>query len=81
MLDAVSSINAKDFLVVTDGLYYNGDDMPKLPEWCDYRIEDKEMERFCGKVEGEKYSNIIFKTYEDLPTENQLKVRKRKQNT
>ena len=77
MLDAIGSIKAKDFIVVTDGLYYNGDKQPTLPEWCDYRIEDKLKERVVGKG-NEKYSNIIYKTYEDLPTDNQLKVRKRK---
>lgn len=79
MLDAVSSIKAKDFVVVTDGLFYNGETIPKMPEWCDYRIDDKQKERLLGKGD-DKYGNVIYKTYEDLPTENQLKVRRRKQN-
>lgn len=69
MLDAIKSIKAKKFVVVTDGLYYSGEKNPDMPKWCDYRIEDKEMERLIGKDEGEKYSNIIEKTYEDLPDE------------
>lgn len=81
MLDAIDSLGIKDFVVATDGIYYNSNKSPVIPDWCHYRIEDKLRERLCGKVEGQKYSNIIFKTYEDLPTENQLKVRKRKQNT
>lgn len=80
MLDAVGSIKAKKFIVATDGLYYNGDKQPTMPEWCDYRIDDKYKERIVGK-NGKKYGCVIYKTYEDLPTENQLKVRKRKQNT
>lgn len=79
MLEAIESINAKDFIVVTDGLYYNGDVEPKLPSWCDYRIEDKDMERAIGKVDGEKYSYIQNKTYDDPPSENErAKERMRK---
>ena len=76
MLDAISSINAKDFLVVTDGLYYNGDKRPDLPDWCDYRIENKELERLLGKDENKKYDHIEYKTYEDLPSD--AAVRKQK---
>ena len=63
MLDAIDSVGAKKFFVATDCLYYNGDKMPVFPEWCDYRIEDKLMERMCGKDTNKKYDNIIFKTY------------------
>lgn len=65
MIEAVNSINATEFFVVTDGLYYNGDTMPTIPEWCDYRIEDKKS----GKEGPEKYNNILFKTYDDPQTE------------
>lgn len=73
MLDAINSINAKDFVVVTDGLYFNGDKLPEIPDWCDYRIEDKQMERILGKDNDEKYSNIIKKSYEDLESEKEKK--------
>ena len=63
MLDAIDSVGAKKYFVATDCLYYNGDKMPVFPEWCDYRIEDKLMERMCGKDENKKYDNIIYKTY------------------
>lgn len=72
MLDAIKSINAKEFMVATDGLYYNGPVDPILPDWCKYRIEDKDMERLCGKGD-EKYSNITYKNYDDLPSDADLK--------
>lgn len=64
MLNAISSINAKEFFVVTDGLYYNGDTMPTFPSYCDYRIELKDWTK--TESTDEKYTNIIFKTYKDL---------------
>lgn len=79
MLDAINSINTKDFIVATDGLYYTSDKMPKMPEWCDYRIEDKDQERLCGKDANAKYSNIIYKTYEDLPSEKEDKIAKKRE--
>ena len=76
MLDAISSLNVKDFLVVVDGLYYSSDDMPIIPDWCDYRIENKQMERILGKDENKKYDHVEYKTYDDLPTEKDLKKKR-----
>ena len=79
MLNAISSINAKDFFVVTDGLYYNGDTMPTFPSYCDYRIELKDWTK--TESTDEKYTNIIFKTYKDLSKEktNRQKAYREKQ--
>lgn len=74
MLEAIESIGAKRFYIVTDGLYYNGDDIPKLPEWCDYRIEDLTAP---DNGSDEKYKNVIYKTYEDPKTKAE-KERERK---
>lgn len=79
MLDAVKSLGIKDYVIATDGIYYNSNKSPVLPSWCHYRIEDKLQERLCGKIEGEKYSNIIFKTYEDLPSEKDKKVARQRE--
>lgn len=79
MFDAVKSLGIKDYVIATDGIYYTSNKSPVLPSWCHYRIEDKLQERLCGKIEGEKYSNIIFKTYEDLPSEKDKKVARQKE--
>lgn len=79
MLDAVSSIKAKDFFVVTDGLYYNGEKYPSLPEWCDYRIENEDLKRILGNTNGEKYDHIEHQSYETLKTNKQLKAEKQRQ--
>lgn len=79
MLDAVSSINAKDFVVVTDGLYFNGDQYPKMPEWCDYRVINEKAAREHEKDNGEKYTDVEFQTYKDLPTANDLRRAKDKE--
>lgn len=65
MLEAIESLNTDKFFVVTDGLYYNGDVDPKIPDWCDYRIEIKDE----SIISDEKYKNIAFKTYDDLKTD------------
>lgn len=75
MLNAKDSVKAKDFFVVVDGLFYNGDLIPKLPEWCDFRIDDKVAERLLGKRD-DKYAYVIYKTYDYLPTNNELKYKK-----
>jgi len=64
MLEAIDSIGADKYFIVTDGLYYNGDKDPVLPEWCDYRIEIKDWEN--NEKTDEKYNNVVFQTYEDL---------------
>lgn len=79
MLDAIESIGADKFVVVTDGLYYNGDREPKLPEWCDYRIEDKKAERIIGKDKTKKYDHIIKKSYEDLKTDKEIERQRSKE--
>lgn len=71
MLNAISSINAKEFYVVTDGLYYNGDIDPVIPDWCDYRIENKDWND--NDKGDEKYKNISFQSYDNLPTDKDLK--------
>lgn len=73
MLDAIESLDIDEYLVVTDGLYYTSDEMPKIPEWCDFRIENKQMERILGKDEDKKYDHVEYKTYDDLPKEKELK--------
>lgn len=75
MIEAIESMGEKKFVVVTDGIYYTSDKMPKLPEWCDYRIDDLILNRALGK-DGEKYGHIIYKTYDDLKTNNQIKNQK-----
>lgn len=77
MLEAIKSLNITDYFVATDGLFYDSDKMPILPEWCDYRIT---LVDWTKTEKTEKYDNIIYKTYEDLPTERQLKYRKSKEH-
>ena len=79
MLNAISSIKAKKFIVAVDGLYYNGDKDPVLPEWCDYRIEDKFLCRLLESDDDEKYHYIIKKSYDDPPTEKDIKREKEKE--
>lgn len=69
MLNAIKSLNLHNYVVATDGLYYNGNKYPTIPEWCDYRIERKDIET---DIHEEKYANIEFKTYDDLKTEKEL---------
>lgn len=78
MLDAINSINAKDFVVVTDGLYYNGDKRPQLPEWCDYRIENEHKARIYGKDKDKKYDYIEYQSYSDPKTNKQVKAEKQR---
>lgn len=79
MLNAIDSIKATSFVVKTDGLFYNGDKIPKFPPQYDFRIEDKKAERLFGKIESEKYGYVDHKTYDDPPTENEkAKERMRK---
>lgn len=80
MLNAVKSIDAKDFVVVTDGIYYDGDKIPTLPEWCDFRIENKTLEKILGKDPDSKYDNIEYKTYVDPPSD-RLKKQERDNET
>lgn len=69
MIEAIESIGATEYVVITDGLYYNGNQIPTLPEWCDYRIEDKSV-----VVESdEKYKNVVTQSYENLKTEKEIK--------
>ena len=77
MLDAINSIGATEFFVVTDGLYYNGDVDPVIPDWCDYRIEDVSVT--VEYDDGEKYHNILKKTYEEPMTEAELKKQRRRE--
>ena len=77
MLEAIDSMNLTEYFVATDGLYYNGDETPTLPTWCDYRICELDWQHKDKKT---KYENIIYKTYEDLPTDRQLRRRKEKEN-
>lgn len=79
ILNTIKSLNIKKYVIAVDGIYYNSAKTPVLPDWCCYRIEDKMKERICGKVDGEKYSNIIYKNYENLPSEHNIKVDKQKQ--
>lgn len=79
MLEAVNSIKAKDFFVVTDGLYYNGEKYPSLPEWCDYRIENEDLKRLLGNTNGEKYDHIEHQSYDQLKTNKQIKAEKQRQ--
>ena len=72
MLEAIESIHAAEFFVVTDGLYYNGDVDPVLPEWCDFRIEVKQWDQE-EEEDGEKYHNIVKQSYENLPTAKEIK--------
>lgn len=74
MLNAIDSIGVSEFVVVTDGLYYNGDKDPLLPEWCDYRIELKDWND--DTKSEEKYKNIIYKTYDDLKSDREVKNEK-----
>ena len=74
MLNAVESLGVNDYYVMTDGLYYNSDKDPVLPSWCDYRI----CEMNWNHEKKEKYENIIYKSYQDPPTEKQLKAAKEK---
>ena len=76
MLNAIDSIGVSEFVVVTDGLYYNGDKDPLLPEWCDYRIELKDWNDDTDN--GEKYKNIIYKTYDDLKSDRELENERHK---
>lgn len=75
MLNAIDSIGVKEYNVATDGLFYNGDDIPVLPSWCDYRVMDLDW----SKKKTEKYENIIFKTYDDPPTERELDNRRKRE--
>lgn len=69
MIEAIESIGATEYIVITDGLYYNGSKIPTLPSWCDYRIEDKSV-----VVESdEKYKNVVKQSYENLKTEKEIK--------
>lgn len=71
MIEAIESLGVDEWYVVTDGLYYNGDKYPTLPEWCDYRIEIKD---WTEETKGpEKYNNIEYKTYDNLKSETELK--------
>ena len=78
MLNAINSLGIKSFMVVTDGLYYTSDKEPEMPEWCDYRIEDRVLTNILGG--DEKYNNIITKTYDDIPTELDLKRERDKEH-
>ena len=71
MLEAIESIGVTEYMVVTDGLYYNGDKDPTLPEWCDYRIELKDWSD--DEDTGEKYKNVVYKTYDELKTDKDRK--------
>lgn len=77
MLEAVEPLNTDEYLIVTDGIYYNGDINPSLPEWCDYRIELKDWE--AESKSTEKYSNIEYKTYADLMTDKELESKRLKE--
>lgn len=77
MLNAIDSLGIYEYYVMTDGLYYNSDKEPVLPEWCDYRICELNWNK---KDKKEKYENIIKQTYEDLPTDRQLRYKKEKEN-
>lgn len=82
MLDAIDSLGIDKFMVATDGLFYNGDAIPVIPKEYDFRIDNKQMERDFGKT-GDKYSNVIFKTYDDLKDARAAKAereRKRRAN-
>lgn len=77
MLNAINSLGIKNYVVITDGLYYTSDKEPELPKWCDYRIEDKLLTRILGG--DDKYNNIIAKTYSDPPTDRDIKREKDKE--
>lgn len=82
MLEAIESLGVSEAYVATDCIYYNSKKDPVLPSWCDYRIEDVAAAE--TKDDGGKYHNIIKQSYEDLPTEAEVKrakarERKRKQ--
>jgi len=76
MLDAVDSIDATEFFVITDGLYYNGDKDPVIPDWCDYRIEEKHWDE--EHDDDEKYHNVIKKSYEDPKSAKEIKREKQR---
>lgn len=69
MIEAIESIGVTEYVVITDGLYYNGNQIPTLPEWCDYRIEDKSV----VVDSDEKYKNVVTQSYENLKTEKEIK--------
>ena len=71
MLDAIDSIGATEFYVITDGLYYNGDKDPVIPDWCDYRIEEKHWDE--EHDDDEKYHNIVKQSYEDPKSAAEIK--------
>ena len=75
MLEALESVG--DGFVVTDGLYYNGDVDPVLPDWCDYRIEVKHWDE--EKKSDEKYVDVIMKTYEEPKTKAEMKRERERQ--
>lgn len=56
--------------VITDAIYYNGEDLPDFPDWVWFRVSQ-------GKVSGE-YENVEYQNYEDLKTKQQLKYEKEK---
>lgn len=76
MLEALESVG--DGFVVTDGLYYNGDVDPVLPDWCDYRIEVKHWDE--EQKSDEKYVDVIMKTYEEPKTAKQIRSEINKRN-
>lgn len=78
MFDAIDSLGTDKFMVVTDGLLYTGDKIPVIPEEYDFRIDNKQMERDFGKT-GDKYSNVIFKTYDELKDARTVKAEREKQ--
>lgn len=72
MFEAADSIGVSDYFIKTDCLYYNGDQIPTLPSWCEFRVESKDWTK-KQEDDGNKYHDIIYKTYEDLPTEADIK--------
>ena len=70
MINIIEQLNLNDYVVITDGIYYNSDKIPQLPEWCDFRIEDLTKP---DDGSDEKYKNVIYKTYADLQTKAELK--------
>lgn len=74
MLNIIEELKLNKYVVATDGLYYNGDELPNPPEWVSYRVVDLTIE----KSGEEKYENIIFKNYEDLPDKRQTETERKR---
>lgn len=73
MLKARDSVGNGE--IYTDALLYYGADFPEMPDFAQYRIEDKTKPNTSGK----KYDNILFKNYDDPVSVDSAKRKARRQ--